>query len=155
MSVRGLGGRRAVRTLNHCMLGATGPEINIGAACSLRATFLGRDALQNNPRLAIAELYALRYIAIEVSGNVHSMCFHAVGGFLQTVYLEEKAMRRTAIRSPKVQNPQINWRDAERAARRFNAADSCDDRVSEEIFDVEDERAEVANIVRRIFNDLN
>jgi hypothetical protein len=37
----------------------------------------------------------------------------------------------------------IAWRAAESVAVRANAADTCDDRVSENIFDVEDERAEM------------
>lgn len=45
--------------------------------------------------------------------------------------------RRTAARIP------ISWREAECAAQRINAADTCDDRVSENIFDVDDERAEL------------
>ena len=38
---------------------------------------------------------------------------------------------------------------------RTNAADTCDDRVSENIFDVEDERAEVENIVHRMIHGAN
>lgn len=40
------------------------------------------------------------------------------------------------------------WRKAEYAMRQINVADTCDDRVSENIFDVEDERAVVDVIVR-------
>jgi hypothetical protein len=47
------------------------------------------------------------------------------------------------------------WREAEYAALRFNAADSCDDRVSENIFDAEDERAEVGIIVDRMMHESN
>jgi hypothetical protein len=49
----------------------------------------------------------------------------------------------------------IAWREAESAALRANAADTCDDRVSENIFDVEDERAEVDIIVHRMNHGLN
>lgn len=40
---------------------------------------------------------------------------------------------------------------AEYAMKQMNAADTCDDRVSENIFDEEDERAEVDLIVRQLF----
>jgi hypothetical protein len=49
----------------------------------------------------------------------------------------------------------IAWREAESAALRANAADTCDDRVSENIFDVEDERAEVDIIVHRMNHGAN
>jgi hypothetical protein len=49
----------------------------------------------------------------------------------------------------------IAWRAAEYAALRANAADTCDDRVSENIFDVEDERAEVDIIVDRMNHGSN
>jgi hypothetical protein len=64
-------------------------------------------------------------------------------------------MRRSAIRSRESFKPPIAWREAEYAALRFNAADTCDDRVSEDIFDVEDERTEVDIIVRGMINDAN
>ena len=50
---------------------------------------------------------------------------------------------------------EIAWRAAEYAALRANAADTCDDRVSENIFDVEDERAEVDIIVDRMNHGSN
>ena len=56
-------------------------------------------------------------------------------------------MKRTAVRSQKIADLPIAWREAEYAALRANAADTCDDRVSEDIFDVEDEWAEVGAIV--------
>ena len=59
-------------------------------------------------------------------------------------------MKRTATRGRKLPGLPIAWREAEYAALRANAADTCDDRVSEDIFDVEDERAEVDIIVRRM-----
>jgi hypothetical protein len=49
----------------------------------------------------------------------------------------------------------IAWRAAESAALRANAADTCDDRVSENIFDVDDERAEVDIIVHRLNHGVN
>jgi hypothetical protein len=56
-------------------------------------------------------------------------------------------MKHSAFRSRKSPERAIAWREAEYAALRHNAADTCDDRVSENIFDVEDERAEVDVIV--------
>lgn len=51
-------------------------------------------------------------------------------------------------RQKKLPGPPAAWREAEYAALRANAEDTCDDRVSEEIFDVEDEWAEVDAIVQ-------
>jgi hypothetical protein len=59
-------------------------------------------------------------------------------------------MKRTAIRRPKPIELPIAWREAEYAALQVNAADTCDDRVSEDIFDVEDEHAEVDIIIHRM-----
>lgn len=56
-------------------------------------------------------------------------------------------MKRTAVRRRKTARAPTPWREAEYAALRFNAADTCDDRVSENIFDADDERAEVDLIV--------
>jgi hypothetical protein len=64
-------------------------------------------------------------------------------------------MKRSAIRSRKSAELPIAWREAEYAALRVNAADTCDDRVSENIFDVEDERAEVDIIVHGMMHELN
>ena len=61
-------------------------------------------------------------------------------------------MKRSAYRSPKARALPIAWREAEYAALRTNAADPCDDRVSESIFDVEDERAEVDIIVHGLMH---
>jgi len=43
--------------------------------------------------------------------------------------------------------PQATWLDEEYTGLWTNAADTLDDRVSEEIFDAEDERAEIEIIV--------
>ena len=59
-------------------------------------------------------------------------------------------MKHNAIRAQKFAELPLAWREAEYAALRANAADSCDDRVSENIFDAEDEREEVDNIARMI-----
>ena len=64
-------------------------------------------------------------------------------------------MKRTAIRRPKLPELPIAWRVAEYAARRANAKDTCDDRVSENIFDIEDERAEVDIIVHGMIHGAN
>jgi hypothetical protein len=64
-------------------------------------------------------------------------------------------MKRSAFRSRKLPELPIAWREAEYAALRSNAADTCDDRVSENIFDVEDERVEVENIVYRMIHGAN
>jgi hypothetical protein len=64
-------------------------------------------------------------------------------------------MRRTVPRHPKSPELSIAWREAEYVALRANAADTCDDRVSEDIFDVEDERAEVDIIVHGLNYGLN
>lgn len=64
-------------------------------------------------------------------------------------------MKHSAFRSRKLPELPIAWREAEYAALRTNAADTCDDRVSENIFDVEDERVEVENIVHRMIHGAN
>jgi hypothetical protein len=64
-------------------------------------------------------------------------------------------MKRSAFRGRELPQRPITWREAEYAALRVNAADTCDDRVSEDIFDVEDERAEVDIIVHRMNHGAN
>ena len=64
-------------------------------------------------------------------------------------------MKRSAFRSGEPVKLPIAWREAEYAALRANAADTYDDRVSENIFDVEDEHAEVDIIVRGMIRDAN
>jgi hypothetical protein len=83
-------------------------------------------------------------------------CAHIATGFehmlhrcWQTVR-EEETMKRTAFHHRKLPELPIAWREAEYAALRANAADTCDDRVSENIFDIEDQRAEVDIIFHRI-----
>lgn len=44
----------------------------------------------------------------------------------------------------------VAWRDAAYVALRSNDADTCDDRVSEDIFDVDGECAEVEIVVRSL-----
>ena len=64
-------------------------------------------------------------------------------------------MKRNAVQRPKFAVLPLAWREAEYAALRVNAADTCDDRVSEDIFDVDDERAEVDLIVQRMNHGAN
>ena len=56
-------------------------------------------------------------------------------------------MKRAAVRHQKAVELPIAWREAEYAAVQANAADTSDDRVSENIFNVEDEWAEIETIV--------
>jgi hypothetical protein len=67
----------------------------------------------------------------------------------------EATMKRPALRHRKSPQLPIAWREAEYAALRKNDADTCDDRVSEDIFDVEDERAEVDIIVHGMIHVAN
>jgi hypothetical protein len=67
----------------------------------------------------------------------------------------EQIMKRNVNRSSKSTKLPIAWREAEYAALRENAADSCDDRVSENIFDAEDERAEVDIIAHGMMHEAN
>ncbi|MBE0614603.1 MAG: hypothetical protein IH604_13115 [Burkholderiales bacterium] len=64
-------------------------------------------------------------------------------------------MKRTASRNRKSSKLPIAWCETEYAALRANGEDRYDDRVSENIFDVEDERAEVDIIVRAMAHDAN
>jgi hypothetical protein len=64
-------------------------------------------------------------------------------------------MKRSAFHGHKLPERPIVWHEAGYAALRANAADTCDDRVSENIFDVEDERAEVNIIVHGITHGAN
>jgi hypothetical protein len=64
-------------------------------------------------------------------------------------------MKRTGDSRPKLPKLPIDWRAAERAMLRTNAADTCNIRVSEDIFDVDDERAEVDVIVHSKNYSLN
>lgn len=61
-------------------------------------------------------------------------------------------MKRSEIRKQKLPKLPIPWRPAEYAALRKNGANTFDDRVSEDMFDVEDERAEVDIIVQRMLH---
>ena len=67
----------------------------------------------------------------------------------------EQTMKHNAYRSSKSPQLPIAWREDEYAALRSNAADSYDDRVSENIFDADDERAEIDIIVQRMNHDAS
>jgi len=64
-------------------------------------------------------------------------------------------MKHSTHRSRKSPALPIAWRAAEYAALRINAADTCDDRVSDDIFDIDDERAEVDIIVHGMHHGAN
>ena len=64
-------------------------------------------------------------------------------------------MKRNASRSRKSTKLPVAWREAEYAALRANAADRYDDRVSENFFDAEDERAQVDLIVHALTHGAN
>jgi hypothetical protein len=57
-------------------------------------------------------------------------------------------MKRSEIRNKERLKLSVAWRQAEYAALQAIDADTCDDRVSEDVFEVEDERAEVDIIVQ-------
>jgi hypothetical protein len=64
-------------------------------------------------------------------------------------------MKRNAFRGQKSKRLPIAWREADYAGLRANAADSYDDRTSDNIFDAEDERAEIDSIVQRMMHDAS
>ena len=64
-------------------------------------------------------------------------------------------MKRNASLSRKAAEFPRAWREAKYAALWANVTDICDDRVSDDIFDVEDEHAEVEIIARRMIHGAN
>ena len=64
-------------------------------------------------------------------------------------------MKRTASSSRKSSKSRIAQRDDEYTMRQAGSTAAFDDRVSEEIFDVEDERAEVDIIVQGMMHDAS
>jgi hypothetical protein len=64
-------------------------------------------------------------------------------------------MKRTVVHRRKTPGIPLTWRDAEYSVLCAIAADTCDDRVSEDIFDIEDEWAEVDIIVHRMNHGAN
>lgn len=57
-------------------------------------------------------------------------------------------MKRTALVGRQLPKRRVPWRESEYAVLRANSAETSDDRTSENLFDAEDERAEVDIIVR-------
>ena len=64
-------------------------------------------------------------------------------------------MKRSAFRIRKLRERPITWRESEYAALRADAESGYDDRISESIFDIEDERAEVDIIVHGMIHGAN
>ena len=64
-------------------------------------------------------------------------------------------MKRTSPRRPGSPELPIAWRETEYAALQANAEDAFDDRVSEDIFDIDDERAAIDTIVHGFAHRLN
>jgi hypothetical protein len=64
-------------------------------------------------------------------------------------------MKPIAARRRKPSKPPIAWREAEYAALSDASAESFEDRVSEDMFNAEDERVEIALIVQRMTYGLN
>jgi len=62
-------------------------------------------------------------------------------------------MKRTSVRTRKLPKPPIAWREREYEALQLSP-DPFADRVTEEIYDVDDEHAEVDVILHRIEHDL-
>ncbi len=63
-------------------------------------------------------------------------------------------MKRIASRRRLAAFPMVGL-EAENAVLRAYAADTCDDRVSEDIFDVEDEYAKLAMLVKNLNRTLH
>jgi hypothetical protein len=61
-------------------------------------------------------------------------------------------MKRTVIRHPEGPVFTVAWSEAQYAEVWFKGADKFDDRVSESIFDIEDERLEVDAITHQFIH---
>lgn len=64
-------------------------------------------------------------------------------------------MRKDALTKRKPTALPIAWREAEYAALRLIAADTCDDRVGEDMFDINDDRAEVDSMCHQRLHDAH
>jgi hypothetical protein len=64
-------------------------------------------------------------------------------------------MKRNTSGNSKTSIVPAAWREDEYAAMLSKSADTCDDRVSEDIFDVDDEHAEVDIIVQMLNHERN
>lgn len=72
----------------------------------------------------------------------------------QTI-MGDEIMKRSAFRGRKSLELPVAWCEVEYAALQAEAGDACDDRVSENMFDAEDERAEVDIIVHGMIRGAN
>jgi hypothetical protein len=70
-------------------------------------------------------------------------------------FAREDIMKRNSISTQQSAVLPVVWNEAEFAATWNNITDTCDDRVSEDIFDVEDEHAEVDLFVRGMDHGTN
>ena len=75
-----------------------------------------------------------------VLAQAEAVLYHYSGGH---------AMKRNASRNSSISQPSIAWRADEYAALQVRVAQRYEDRVSEDIFDAEDERVEVDTLFRR------
>ena len=64
-------------------------------------------------------------------------------------------MKRTALRSRKLPELPLDWNEAEYAALRADAADTSEDRESQNMLDIEDERVEVDSIAHSVVHGAN
>ena len=64
-------------------------------------------------------------------------------------------MKSTAPRHPKQPELPVAWHAADYAALGIGSPNTFDDRVTEDIFDIEDERAEVDIIVHGLIHEEN
>jgi hypothetical protein len=96
-------------------------------------------------------------------GGAHSAKFHrwvrlrtyrnripAHAAVSQANVQKGKTMKHRAIHHQQAPELPIAWRDTDFAAQWNRIGDNFDDRVSDSIFDVEDEYAEVESIVHRM-----
>lgn len=83
---------------------------------------------------------------------------HSITGAREIPTVTKSVRHATTKRSASRRAPPafpIGGPNAESAALQVYAGDSCDDRVSEDIFDVENEYAEVAIIVQKLNRGLH
>ena len=89
------------------------------------------------------------------------VCAQIAAGFAHTLQRrwqtarQGEIMKRSAFRGRKSPELPRTWREAGYAASRANAADKDDDYVSGNIYDAEDERAEIDIIVHRMIHDAS
>ena len=64
-------------------------------------------------------------------------------------------MKRTMLPVRTTRQLPLAWREAEYAALQAEVADTCDDRVSRNMYDIDDERAEIDSVVHGLLHDVN